>query len=57
MGSEMCIRDSLKKGCAALSNEPPAAIRTYLNTLWLQDGERWANAEKAAPASPPAAQG
>jgi len=48
--------EDLKKGCAALSNESPAAIRTYLNTLWLQDGERWANAAKAAPASPPAAQ-
>ncbi|MBK5256930.1 MAG: hypothetical protein JJE39_12930 [Vicinamibacteria bacterium] len=35
----------LKKGCAALASEPPAAIRTYLNTLWLQDPGRWAHAK------------
>ena len=37
--------DDLKKACAALGSESPAAIRVYLNTLWLQDGERWANAK------------
>ena len=37
--------EDLKKGCAALSAEPPSAIRIYLNTLWLQDGARWANAK------------
>jgi hypothetical protein len=36
--------DDLKKACAALSTESPAAVRVYLNTLWLQDGARWANA-------------
>ena len=37
--------DDLKKACDALASEPPSAVRTYLNTLWLQDGERWANAK------------
>jgi len=37
--------DSLEKACAALSSEPPGAVRVYLNTLWLQDGARWANAK------------
>ncbi len=36
--------DDLKKGCAALGSESPSAIRIYLNTLWLQDAARWANA-------------
>jgi hypothetical protein len=36
--------DDLKKACAALSAESPSAVRVYLNTLWLQDGARWANA-------------
>ena len=37
--------DDLKKACAALGSESPSAIRVYLNTLWLQDGERWAHAK------------
>jgi hypothetical protein len=37
--------DDLNKGCAALTSESPSAIRIYLNTLWLQDGARWANAK------------
>lgn len=37
----------LQRGCAALAGEAPSAIRTYLNTLWLQDPDRWANAPKA----------
>ena len=37
--------DDLKKACAALGSESPSAIRAYLNTLWLQDGARWANAK------------
>ncbi len=37
--------DDLKKGCAALGSESPSAIRIYLNTLWLQDPTRWANAK------------
>jgi hypothetical protein len=36
--------DHLKKACASLSSESPAAIRVYLNTLWLQDPTRWAYA-------------
>lgn len=40
--------DDLKKGCAALSSQAPSAIRIYLNTLWLQDSTRWANAREVA---------
>lgn len=36
--------EDLKKACAALQNEPPSAVRIYLNTLWLQDPDRWAHA-------------
>jgi hypothetical protein len=36
--------EDLKKACAALSSEPPSAVRIYLNTLWLQDPDRWAHA-------------
>lgn len=42
--TEAISLDDLKKGCAALASESPSAIRIYLNTLWLQDGARWANA-------------
>lgn len=37
--------EDLKKACAALTSHSPAAIRVYLNTLWLQDPARWANAK------------
>lgn len=37
--------DDLKKACAVLASEPPTAVRAYLNTLWLQDPARWANAK------------
>ena len=37
--------EALERACAALESESPAAIRVYLNTLWLQDRERWANAK------------
>ena len=37
--------EELKKACAALTSEPASAVRIYLNTLWLQDAERWANAK------------
>lgn len=37
--------EDLKKACAAISGEPASAIRIYLNTLWLQDAERWAHAK------------
>ena len=43
--TEAISLEDLKKGCAALSAEPPSAVRIYLNTLWLQDGGRWANAK------------
>lgn len=44
--TEAISLEDLKKGCAALSAESPSAIRIYLNTLWLQDSTRWANAAK-----------
>lgn len=40
--------DLLKKGCASISRESPGAVRAYLNTLWLQDPDRWANAREVA---------
>ncbi len=42
--TEPIALEDLKKGCAALVSESPFAIRTYLNTLWLQDPGRWENA-------------
>jgi hypothetical protein len=35
-------------GVAALASFPAAQVRTYLNTLWLQDSERWGALEAAA---------
>jgi hypothetical protein len=32
----------VRKGVSALSAFPPSHVETYLNTLWLQDPERWA---------------
>ena len=32
----------VRKGLAALGAFPPTHVETYLNTLWLQDPERWA---------------
>jgi hypothetical protein len=32
----------VRKGLAALSSFPSSQVETYLNTLWLQDPERWA---------------
>jgi hypothetical protein len=43
--SEPVSLDDLKKACAALGSESPSAVRTYLNTLWLQDGARWGQAK------------
>ncbi len=37
--------DALQKACDALSSEPASAIRIYLNTLWLQDSDRWGHAK------------
>ncbi len=39
--------EDLKKACAALASESSSAVRIYLNTLWLQDPDRWANAKDA----------
>jgi hypothetical protein len=43
-----------KAAVAALSSHPPAEVRTYLNTLWLQDPDRWAALESAPEWLPPA---
>lgn len=48
--------DAARAGVKALLAAYPAEqVRTYLNTLWLQDPERWAVLEKSAisPASAP----
>jgi hypothetical protein len=37
--------EDLKKACGSLHPESPAAMRVYLNTLWLQDPGRWAHAK------------
>lgn len=39
---------ALRKALTALSSFPPPQIDTYLNTLWLQDPERWADLPKVA---------
>jgi hypothetical protein len=36
---------SARAAAAALSSFSPGEVRTYLNTLWLQDPERWAALE------------
>jgi len=39
--------EAARKAVAALASFPAAEVRTYLNTLWLQDPERWAMLEGA----------
>jgi hypothetical protein len=39
--------DAARAAVAALSSFPPGHVRTYVNTLWLQDPERWAALEHA----------
>jgi hypothetical protein len=39
--------EAARKAVAALASFPPGEVRTYLNTLWLQDPERWAALEGA----------
>ena len=36
-----------RQAIAALTAFPPEQVRTYVNTLWLQDPERWAVLENA----------
>ena len=46
--------EKARQAVAALASFPAAEVRTYLNTLWLQDPERWGvlqAAEDAAPAA------
>ena len=33
--------EQARSAVAALASHPPGHVRTYLNTLWLQDPERW----------------
>lgn len=44
--AEPIALENLKKACDALTSESPAAVRIYLNTLWLQDPDRWAHARE-----------
>jgi len=40
--------EQARAGVAALASFPAARVRTYLNTLWLQDPDRWGALESAA---------
>jgi hypothetical protein len=40
--------EQARAGVAALASFPPGEVRTYLNTLWLQDPDRWGALEAAA---------
>jgi hypothetical protein len=40
--------EKAKAALGALASFPPGQVRTYLNTLWLQDPERWAALETVA---------
>ncbi|HUL76735.1 MAG TPA: hypothetical protein VL691_05665 [Vicinamibacteria bacterium] len=39
--------EKAREAVAALAAFPPAEVRTYFNTLWLQDPDRWAALEGA----------
>jgi hypothetical protein len=47
--------EKAKAAVASLVSFPAAQVRTYLNTLWLQDPERWTALEAALGETPPAA--
>ncbi len=40
--------EQARAGIAALASFPAGQVRTYLNTLWLQDPDRWGALEAAA---------
>ena len=40
--------EQARTGVAALASFPATQVRTYLNTLWLQDPDRWGALEAAA---------
>jgi hypothetical protein len=44
--------EKAKAAVAALSSFPAGHVRTYLNTLWLQDPERWGGLEALAGEAP-----
>jgi hypothetical protein len=44
--------EKAKAAVAALASFPASEIRTYLNTLWLQDPDRWGTLEAAEDAIP-----
>jgi hypothetical protein len=46
--------EKARQAVLALASFPPAEVRTYLNTLWLQDKERWGALEAAGDAAPAA---
>ena len=47
--------EKARAAAARLASFPAAEVRTYLNTLWLQDPERWAALEEALEGTPRAA--
>jgi hypothetical protein len=47
--------DAARKALGVLAAFPPDQVRTYLNTLWLQDPERWAALAEAASDEAPGA--
>ena len=49
---EAVASEKAKAAVAALTSFPAAEIRTYLNTLWLQDPDRWNALEAAEDAIP-----
>ncbi len=49
---EAVASEKAKAAVAALTSFPAAEIRTYLNTLWLQDPDRWSALEAAEDAIP-----
>ena len=44
--------EKVKAAVATLAAFPAAEVRTYMNTLWLQDAERWAVLEGAFEGTP-----
>jgi hypothetical protein len=44
--------EKVKAAAAILAAFPAAEVRTYMNTLWLQDPERWAALEAAFEGTP-----
>ena len=48
---DILVCDAARNAVSALASFPRHQVTTYLNTLWLQEPERWSILEKAAEAS------